>query len=383
MTLPSSPKRLAIAGFLGGPHAISRLMGTLIRGMADAGIEVDLLLPPGQPAATQDFGPAVTAFPLHSSDDRVALSDLRDYLRGRHPDALLSNRDRSSALMAKLDRDERPRTVLRIGTNVVEKLGKKSFLVRRKARRHLVEVLSSADALIGISEGACAALRELFSRREAPPIHRIYNCIDLAEVARLAAAPVSHPWLADKARPVILSVGRLVRAKDYPTLIRAFRRVRDHADCRLIILGEGRQRPRLETLIHRLGLRGDVDLPGFYPNPFAFMNKADVFVLSSVFEGFGNVLTEALAVGLPCVATDCRSGPREILLGGRYGPLVGVGNPRDLAEAIVATLATPPDAALLQEAVQRFTPETAVASYLRVLGLADEASPGPGRPIVG
>jgi glycosyltransferase involved in cell wall biosynthesis len=369
MSDPSRPDRLAIVGFLEGPHAVSRLIATLVRGIVDAGVEVDLLLPPAPPSDTPDLGCAVGIFPLQSGDDRAALGQLRAYLRERSPLAILTNRDRASALLARLDAGERPRTVLRIGTNVIEKLRKEHLFARRKARRQLTETFARADALVGISDGGCAALRELFAGREAPPIHRIYNCIDALEVARLSAEPVTHPWLAEKDKPVVLSVGRLVGVKDYPTLIRAFGHVRKRMDCRLIIAGEGRQRGKLETLIGRLGLRGSVDLPGFAPNPFALMKQADVFVLSSVFEGFGNVLTEALAAGLPCVATDCRSGPREILADGKYGRLARVGDPLGLADAIVATLTNPPSAELLREAVQRFTPEAAVAEYLRVLGL--------------
>lgn len=369
MSDSSRPRRLAIVGFLEGPHAVSRLIATLVRGMVDAGVEVDLLLPPAPPSDRPDLECEVGIFPLQSGDDHVGLNQLRAYLRERNPSAILSNRDRASALLARLGAGERPRTVLRIGTNVIEKLRKEHLFARRKARRQLTETFARADALVGISDGGCAALRELFAGREAPPIHRIYNCIDAHEVTRLAAEPVTHPWLAEKDKPVVLSVGRLVGVKDYPTLIRAFGHVRKRMDCRLIIAGEGRQRGKLETLIGRLGLRGSVDLPGFTPNPFALMKQADVFVLSSVFEGFGNVLTEALAAGLPCVATDCRSGPREILADGKYGRLARVGDPLGLADAIVATLTNPPSAELLREAVQRFTPEAAVAEYLRVLGL--------------
>jgi glycosyltransferase involved in cell wall biosynthesis len=174
---------------------------------------------------------------------------------------------------------------------------------------------------------------------------------------------------------VILSVGRLVRAKDYPTLIRAFALVRKRQECRLIVLGEGRQRPRLESLIRRLGLADSVDLPGFAPNPFAYMARADLLALSSIFEGNPNVLVEAMAVGTPCVATDCRSGPRETLAGGRYGPLVPTGDARALAQALLATLAHPPEPALLAEAIGRFDRDRAVAAYLHALNLAP---PEPG-----
>jgi glycosyltransferase involved in cell wall biosynthesis len=258
---------------------------------------------------------------------------------------------------------------------VDQKLKGKHLLKRWWAKRGLASTFAAADTLIGVSDGVCAALERLLRGRRAPPIRRIYNPIDLEAFARLAREPAAHPWLQAKETPVILSVGRLVRAKDYPTLIRAFALVRKRQECRLIVLGEGRQRPRLESLIRRLGLADSVDLPGFAPNPFAYMARADLLALSSIFEGNPNVLVEAMAVGTPCVATDCRSGPRETLAGGRYGPLVPTGDARALAQALLATLAHPPEPALLAEAIGRFDRDRAVAAYLHAL---NPAPPEPG-----
>jgi glycosyltransferase involved in cell wall biosynthesis len=138
---------------------------------------------------------------------------------------------------------------------------------------------------------------------------------------------------------------------------------------RLIVLGEGSDRARLEALAKSLGVTEDVSLPGFTANPYAFMSRADLFVLSSRWEGSPNVLTEAMALGTAVVATDCPSGPREILQAGAVAPLVAVGEEDALAEAMMTTLANPPDPARLQAAVEDYRVERSAAEYLRVLGL--------------
>ena len=138
---------------------------------------------------------------------------------------------------------------------------------------------------------------------------------------------------------MILGVGRLTPQKDFPTLIRAFARVRRQRPARLVIVGEGRPEARaaLMRLAAELGCAEDVSLPGFTHNPFCYMAHAGVFVLSSLHEGLPGVLIQALACGAPVVSTDCPSGPREILEGGRYGRLVALGDDAAMAEAISAT----------------------------------------------
>ncbi len=134
-----------------------------------------------------------------------------------------------------------------------------------------------------------------------------------------------------------------------------------------MILGEGEDRPGLEALVRELGLENDVALLGFAENPYAYMANASVFALSSVFEGFGNVVAEAIAAGTPVVSTDCESGPAEILANGRYGKLVPVGDAKALADGIIATLEQPTDAAVLKQRSQDFSLDQVVDQYLDVL----------------
>jgi glycosyltransferase involved in cell wall biosynthesis len=165
----------------------------------------------------------------------------------------------------------------------------------------------------------------------------------------------------------VLAVGRLAGQKDFPTLLRAFAQVRATRPVHLLILGEGKRRPQLEALAAALGVAEYVALPGVSENPFAYMARAAVFVLSSAYEGLPTVLVEALACGCPVVSTDCPSGPAEILDGGSYGPLVPVGNDTALAQAILSVLDTPPDPDCLRARAALFSVDRSVDRYLDVL----------------
>ena len=184
-------------------------------------------------------------------------------------------------------------------------------------------------------------------------IRVVYNPVVSQRMIDMAREPLDHPWFCPGAPPVVLAVGRLTAAKDYPALIRAFASARSERDMRLMILGNGEERPRLESLVAELGLGDCVSLPGFAANPYAYMEKAAVFALSSISEALPTGLIEALAVGVPIVATDCPSGPREVLQDGRFGALVPVGNAAALARAILDALGAPRRAAPA-EAVRPF-----------------------------
>jgi glycosyltransferase involved in cell wall biosynthesis len=194
----------------------------------------------------------------------------------------------------------------------------------------------------------------------------IYNPVVSPELYEKADAPVEHPWFQPHQPPVVLAAGRLVALKGYDTLLRAFARVRQETPARLVILGEGPERPNLERLAAELGVAADVDMPGFDPNPFRYMKRAGVFVLSSRYEGLPNVLIQALACGCPVVSTDCPSGPSEILDGGRYGALVPVDDVEAMAGAIVRALlgqVAPAPSAWLEQ----FRVEVVAEQYLRVM----------------
>jgi len=188
------------------------------------------------------------------------------------------------------------------------------------------------------------------------------------------AQPVDHPWFQPGQPPVLLAVGRLAGQKDLPTLLAAFARAQQQRPMRLVLLGEKNPTARVNTsktsvaeIIEAHGIGKNIELLGYDPNPIRYMARADLFILSSRFEGFPNVLLEAIASGCPVVSTDCPSGPYELLDGGRYGRLVPVGDPDAMAEAILASLDAPIDRNLLKERARLFDFEHSVTAYRNVL----------------
>jgi glycosyltransferase involved in cell wall biosynthesis len=173
---------------------------------------------------------------------------------------------------------------------------------------------------------------------------------------------------------VILAVGKLKPQKDFATLVRAFAEARRQRAMRLIVLGEGEERDSLRRLAEKLGVAVDVAIPGFAENPFAYMARAAMLAQTSRWEGFSNVVAEALACGCPVVATDCPGGTREILAGGRFGRLVAVGAVPAIAAAILATLAESPPRDELRRRAESFGVTIAVERYLEVLAGCVESS---------
>lgn len=226
-----------------------------------------------------------------------------------------------------------------------------------------------ADAVTAVSDGL---RRELIARLRLDParVVRIDNPLVGPDLPALAAEPVEHPWFADGG-PVVLAAGRLVEAKDFATLLAALARLRRSHPARLVILGDGPLRERLARRAAELGVADAVDLAGFDPNPFRFMARCTAFVLSSRWEGMPGALIQAMACGAPAVATDCPTGPRELIADGESGLLVPVADPEALAAALGRLLDDPGLRSTLAErgraAVERFTVERAVATYAAVL----------------
>jgi glycosyltransferase involved in cell wall biosynthesis len=220
-----------------------------------------------------------------------------------------------------------------------------------------------ADGIVAVSDGVAEDISQFAGiRRER--IQTIFNPIIRGELKELAKAEVKDPWLSASHEPLILAVGRLSEAKDFPTLLRAVAEARKVRPVRLLILGEGRDRPMLEALISELNLKEAVHMPGFVANPYAYMKYASLFVLSSIREGLPTVLIEALYCGVPVVATDCPTGPREILRNGELGRLVPMQDVPSLAEASVESFGAKPPS---PETCQPYEVNTVVKGYLNLL----------------
>lgn len=224
-----------------------------------------------------------------------------------------------------------------------------------------------ASACVCVSKGVADEMKEL-GLLPKEKIRVIYNPAVTRDIEHLAQAPAPHPWLEPGEPPVILGAGRLGDQKDFGTLIRAFARLAEkRQDLRLIILGEGKQRKELQELVSELNLPDRVRLPGYDPNPYAWMARSALFVLSSRFEGFGLVTAEALACGCNVVSTDCRSGPAEILADGEFGSLARVGDPEDLARAMADRLDHPLPPEVLKGRAAFFSEERSVSGWLELL----------------
>jgi glycosyltransferase involved in cell wall biosynthesis len=370
MTVNESAPRLAVFASFSGQGGVERMLANLAAGFLEAGVGVDLVLARAHGEHLAAIPQGVRVLQLGTRHTGTALPGLVRYLRENRPAAVLAAKDRAirvALLARRLSGVEIP-LVGRLGTTVSAALQGKSRLRKFGWYAGMRLFYPHVDRLVTVSQGVkedLLAITGLPSERVAV----IRNPVITPELHRLAAEEVTHPWLVKPDLPVIVGMGRLTRQKGFPDLIAAFARLRRRRPCRLLILGEGRDRERLKSLAARLGVDGDVELTGFLANPYAVLARASLFVLSSLWEGSPNALTEALALGRPAVATDCPSGPREILAGGKYGPLVPVGDVAALAEAMEQTLSRPLPPETLRAAVADYTVEASARRYLEALGL--------------
>jgi glycosyltransferase involved in cell wall biosynthesis len=234
----------------------------------------------------------------------------------------------------------------------------------------------AADRVVTVSD---AVARELLDELALTPgsVETIYNPVVNQGLLDKSREPLDHPWFTAGAPPVILGVGRLTEQKDFATLIRAFARVREKREARLVLLGEGRLREELEELARHLGIHEDVGMPGFVDNPFRYMARSAALALSSEYEGLPGVLIQAMACGCPVVSTNCPGGSEEVLDSGRFGQLVNVGDADALASALASTLSTPLDRDVLIRRAEEFSVEQAVDNYLALIDSLYEQSAGP------
>ena len=237
----------------------------------------------------------------------------------------------------------------------------------KRWRRRISGFYPYADVLVGISPDVSEGLSGI-TGIPAERIHTVYNPIVSTDILRKAEAPSGHAWLDGPDRPVILAAGRLEENKGFRTpLLPAFAMLLTRRRARLIVLGKGSQLSALLSQAEELGIREHVDFPGFVANPYSFMARADLFVLSSRVEGLPTVLVEAMACGCPVVSTDCPFGPAEVLEGGRLGELVPVGDARALADAMDRALNTSPSGDLLRARAGFFGVDRAVDRYEALL----------------
>lgn len=344
-----------------------RVMVTLANGFAARGHRVDLVLVKAEGPYLKEVADNVRVVDLNKSRALDSLIPLARYIRQNRPDAMLSALTHANVIAILA------RKLARVKMRLV--VSERSSLTRGSGARamrlwHLLMRVfyPSADAVVAVSRGMTSQLVEGLGLA-AERVTAIPNPVDIATIQHLAKERPQHPWLASGQSPIILAVGRLTLAKDYPILLEAFARLRGAGrEARLVILGEGELRPALERRIAELGLSDSVALLGFQPNPFGWMAACRVYVLSSRFEGFPNSLVQAMACGARVVSTDCPTGPSEILEHGKWGRLVPVGDVHALSEALKSAL-DDSDGETGTRRAHDFSLENSLNEYGKALGL--------------
>lgn len=351
-----------------------RVMLNLARHFLEQKLTVDMVVAFTAGSLKEQLPPGIRLINLNVQSKLAILPKLVQYLQQERPISMLAalHYPCEIALLAK--------RIAGVSTRVVVSEHNHLSLEAQRTPQFSVKLTPLAarllypwaDGIIAVSQGV---VEDLANVTQIPKerIDLIYNPVITPELLIKAKAAVNHPWFQPEEPPVILAVGRLHPQKDYPTLIRAFAQVRQLHPSRLVILGEGKEAVNLNILIAELGLEKDVALLGFVDNPYAYMAKAAVFVLSSAWEGLPTVLIEAMALKTPLVSTNCKSGPSEILANGKYGWLTSVGDSKKMAEAILSVLSGKTKQ-VDSDWLQQFTLETSAEKYLNLLGIHSKVS---------
>jgi glycosyltransferase involved in cell wall biosynthesis len=344
-----------------------RVMVNLSSGIAAQGYRVDLLLAKKEGVYLDLIPQEVRIVDLQARSAMLTFGKVARYLQAERPDALISalNQPNTVAVIAKrLARVPTKVIVCLHNTLISEVEGATNY--KRKIMPYFAKrFFPWADEIVSVSRDSALSNAHFLGVPESR-VRPVLNPV-ITPVMRLAAKePVEHPWFGSGQPPVILGMGRLTRQKNFEMLIRAFKIVREQADARLVIFGEGEDRADLERLVGELSLDESVALPGFVKNPYAHLAKARVFALSSNWEGLPTVLIESLGCGTPTVSTDCPSGPKEILADGKYGALTPMNDPEAFAEALLTELAKPKKAPP-REAYAPYELERVTKEYLSLV----------------
>ena len=361
-----SRERLAIycGPFDGGSTA--KIAARLANGFVARGVATDLLVTASRDPIPEATAPQVRLIDMGHMNALSRVPAMAIYLRRRRPAAILTHRIRENVLTLKAARLAGTRTPVfvtvhgRMSVKLEHLKGWKS--ARRRAQ--VLRYYRRNQGIVAISDDTADDLRTLLGANV--PVTTIANPIVTSEMLELSHAPIDHPWLsADGAVPVLVFAGRMEGEKDLFTLLHAFARLRRRIDCRLLLIGDGRLRSAIEAERAALGLADVVDMPGWMHNPYPYLRRAGLVVLSSTWDALPTVLIEALACGTPVVSTDCGAGPREILDGGRLGPLVPPGDPQALADAMAHALFNAPSAEILRRGSERYEAQRNADRYLQ------------------
>lgn len=334
------------------------------------GYEVDIITPKIENPNWNQFHYGGRVIKLPSIGILMSLPSLIKYLKEKKPDVLISAHYYANivAAWAKALAPVSVRLIITERAAPTSTLAPSQKLKDKFIPYLMRRIYFRADEIIAVSLGTAEELSRLLSV-PLNYIKIIYNPIYKDKIFKQAEEPVNHKWFGEGLPSVILGIGNLIYQKDFSNLIRTFALVRKKINARLVIIGEGKDRRRLEKLAYKLGISKDIEILNFVDNPYKYMARADIFVLSSRFEGMPNVLVEAVAVGIPSIATDCPSGPREVL---PEEALFPVENFREAAKKIIYLLKNKKQAERLlrkaQENLYKFQPEIWLQKYMKLIG---------------
>lgn len=352
---------LFIHSFRGG--GAEKMMVTIGNELQHRGYSIELVLVNSSGPYKSRVDPSIPVIEVGGENTLEIQYNLWKHLRSSNSEVLLSTMEIPNIVSVVATRWPNSIPVILRVANI-------NSMKNRHGRYRLIPFLKRltyqrAEAIVTISDGVAVDLSKVtgINRQE---MKTIYNPAYNSEISKKSCQPVDHTWLDDEKR-VVIGVGNMKPQKNFSTLLRAVGYLQLWKDTHLIILGKGDLRDELIQQATNLGIRKRVSFPGFVDNPYAYMAKADVFVLSSAWEGFGNVIVEAMACGTPVVCTDCPGGPAEILDNGEYGPLVPVGDEKSMAEAIKKMLENPTESDVLISRAKDFMMEKIVDQYEDVL----------------
>ena len=342
----------------------------LARALAGRGHAVELIFGRGDPDHPIPKIPNVKVTVWKAPNVRAIIRPMRSYLADERPDIVFSAEDHLNGAVLAAAILSGSKAKISGSSRVPPSFtySNRPFTKGWLFKQLLRAVMWRADALTCVSQDMVDQYRGYFANAPHVCVHNIV--VDQASRERMTE-PVEHPWFNDRTTPLISAAGTLSPRKGFIDLIDSVKLLADHGrDCRLVIFGEGRARPDLEERIAAHGLEDRISLPGRIANPLRYFARSDVFVLSSYAEGLPNVLVEAMLCGCTPVATDCPTGPREVLQDDRYGYLVPMHAPAAMADAIARVLDAPIPVETLDQGIAPFTEEAVIGRHFDMLGIA-------------
>lgn len=359
------PVAIFLSALSGG--GAERAMVNLANRFVELGVETHMVLGRREGPYLELLDPRVKIFDLGVKRMLKSLRPLNDYMRREKPAVLMPALAHTHiiAIVGRLIYRWPTRLVLSVQNTPTANAGKSALWIERYWPLFVRALYRFTDSVVAISQGVAEDLCQLTGAKIDPTV--IHNPVVTPHFHVQVSEMIEHKWFNHDTVPVLIAVGRLNVQKDYPTMLAAFAELRKKREARLLILGDGELREYLENMVRQLCLTNDVEFVGFVSNPYAWMKAADLFVLSSRWEGLANVIAEALACGTPVVSTDCPSGPAEILKGGAFGILAPVADPTGLANAMEQALITTWDKPTLMMRGNDFGIDAIADAYLKIL----------------